>query len=270
MSRLSELFAARRSLGEIALLPYLTAGYPDPASCIELFKAMLQAGADGFEIGVAFSDPMADGLTQQRTNQRALEHGATLHTALDAARAIRREAATAPIMFMSYYNPLLAFGEAEFCGAAVDAGADAVIVPDLPPEESEPLRAACSAAGLDYIFLLGPTSTPERIRMVGRLASGFIYCVSLVGVTGARRNLSSDLPDFLARVRAATSVPLVLGFGISRPEHVQAVREQVDGVIVASALADIIESAAPEDRIGAVAERVRELRAAASNEPVSA
>ena len=145
------------------------------------------------------------------------------------------------------------------------AGADGVIVPDLPPEESAPLRSACQEAGLDYIFMLGPTSTPDRVRLVGQMASGFIYCVALVGVTGARTDMSNDLADFLARVRAETAVPLVVGFGISRPEHVRALKGQAQGVIVSSALADVIEATPPASRLAAVAERVRAFKQAASS-----
>lgn len=206
---------------------------------------------------------MADGLTMQRSNEQALGGGATTLTALHLAQTVRAHNATAPMVFMSYYNPVLAFGEPEFCRAAVEAGADGIIVPDLPPEESDPLRAACKAAGLEYIFMLGPTSTPERVRMVAGMASGFIYCVALVGVTGARSQLSTSLPDFLGRVRAETSIPLVVGFGISQPEHIRRLHGQADGVIVSSALADLIESTPVGRRAEAVAERIRELKTAA-------
>jgi tryptophan synthase alpha chain len=258
MSRLQAAFRAH----ELALFPYLTAGFPDPTSSGELVKTMVGAGADGLEIGVPFSDPMADGLTLQRANERALSQGASILTALHLAGWARQASPTAAITFMSYYNPILAFGEAAFCQAAIEAGADAVIVPDLPPEESGPLRAACAGAGLAYIFMLSPNSPPERIRRAAELASGFIYCVALVGVTGARTDLSTDLATFLAEVRKATDVPLVVGFGISKPEHVRALHGQADGVIVASALADLIESTPPERRSAAVAERIRELKVA--------
>jgi tryptophan synthase alpha chain len=223
----------------------------------------VDAGADGLEIGIPFSDPMADGLTMQRANEQALAHGANTLTALHLAQAVRAHNAAAPIALMSYYNPVLAFGERELCQAAVEAGADGIIVPDLPPEESAPLRAACGETGLEYIFMLGPTSTPERIQMVAEMARGFIYCVALVGVTGARSDLSTGLADFLARVRAETAVPLVVGFGISRAEHVRALHGQADGAIVASALTDLIESTPAERRMQVVTERIRELKAAA-------
>ena len=258
MSRLSEAFKP----GEAALFPYLTAGFPDLNASGELVKAMVEAGADGLEIGVPFSDPMADGLTLQRANERALAQGASILTALHLANWARKASPTAAVTFMSYYNPILAYGEDAFCQAAAEVGADAVIVPDLPPEESYPLRSACQAASLDYIYMLSPNSTLERIQLVAELASGFIYCVALVGVTGARTDLSTDLAAFLGRIRGATQVPLVVGFGISSPEHILALRGQADGVIVASALADLIESTPPERRSEAVASRIRQLKEA--------
>ena len=263
MSRLSAAFKP----GHIALFPYLTAGFPDPTASGELIKAMVDAGADGLEIGVPFSDPMADGLTLQRANERALAQGASILTALHLANWARQASPTVAITFMSYYNPILAYGEEAFCRTAAETGADAIIVPDLPPEESEPLRSACRETGLDYICMLSPNSPPERIQLVAELASGFIYCVALVGVTGARTDLATDLAGFLTLVRRATSVPLVVGFGISNPDHVRALHGQADGVIVASALADLIESTPPQRRSEAVAQRIRELKSAAAESP---
>jgi tryptophan synthase alpha chain len=260
VSRLAAAFQP----GRLALFPYLTAGFPDHTQSGELLKAMIEAGAGGLEIGVPFSDPMADGLTLQRANETALSHGASILTALHLASYARQASPTVAITFMSYYNPVLSFGESAFCEAAAQAGADGLIVPDLPPEESAPLRAACQAAGLNYVYMLSPNSPPDRIELVAGLAAGFIYCVALVGVTGARSDLSTDLSGFLGRVRAATSVPLVVGFGISLPEHVRSMRGLADGVIVASALADLIERTPPHERVAAVAERIRELTAAAS------
>jgi tryptophan synthase alpha chain len=259
MSRLRDTFKP----GQLALFPYLTSGFPDPEQSGQLIKASIDAGADGLEIGVPFSDPMADGATLQRANEQALRNGASILTALHLASWARQASDRVAITFMSYYNPVMAFGDHEFCQTAAQAGADALIVPDLPPEESAPVRAACREAGLEYIYMLGPTSTPERIQMVAGLASGFIYCVALVGVTGARNDMSSELDDFLARVRAATNVPLVVGFGISQPEHVRRLHGQADGVIVASALADLIESTAPERQVAALSHRIRELKEAA-------
>lgn len=265
MSRFGDVFKP----GELALFPYLTAGYPDSQASGELIRAMIEAGADGLEIGIPFSDPMADGLTMQRTNEQALKHGATTMTALHLVSWARKANARIAISLMSYYNPILAFGEAAFCAAAAEAGADGVIVPDLPPEESTPLRTACESAGIAYIYMLSPTSTPDRIELVGSLARGFIYCVALVGVTGARTMLASDLAEFLGRARAATKVPLVVGFGISQPEHIRSLHQLADGVIVSSALADLIEKTPPTERREALMQRVRELKQATLRPPTS-
>lgn len=267
MSRLQAVFERTRASGEVALFPYLTDGFPDRRSCAELVEAMLRAGADGLEIGIPFSDPVADGLTLQRASEQALRGGSTLETALETARHARQVSSEAPIVFMSYLNPILSFGEREFCRAAAAVGADGLIVPDLPPEECASVRQACIAAGLDYVLMLAPTSAPERIAHVAGLAGGFVYCVSLVGVTGARDALSAGLGPFLGRVRAATSVPLVVGFGISRPEHASALRGLADGAIVASALADLIERTHPTERGAAVHEYVREMKQACTSLP---
>lgn len=265
MSRLARLFERTRATGEVALLPYLTDGYPDRESCGELVEVMLRAGADGLEIGIPFSDPVADGLTLQRAGETALRGGATLETALETARRARAASDQAAIVFMSYLNPILAFGERAFCRAAAEVGADGLIVPDLPLEECEPLRQACLAAGLDYVLMVAPTSPPERIRRVAELASGFIYCVALVGVTGARDALSDRLAPFLGRVRAETRAPLVVGFGISRPEHIAALRGLAEGAVVASALADLIERTPPSQRAEALYQRVRAMKLASAS-----
>ena len=265
MSRIAGAFGPN----QLALFPYLMAGYPDGQSSAELARTIIAAVADGLEIGIPFSDPMADGLTLQRANEQALGHGATTLSALHLAQTARAASASVPIIFMSYYNPIMAFGEGEFCRTAKEAGADGVIVPDLPPEEAIPMRQACQSAGLDLIFLLAPTSTAERIELVAGQAQGFIYCVGLVGVTGARSEISTDLEDFLARVRRATSIPLVVGFGISKAEHVRALHGRADGVIVASALADLIEATPPPQRSEAIAARIRELKAATELSPIN-
>ena len=264
MTRLAATLERTRREGAVAVFPYLTAGYPDLIASQTLVEAVVRAGADGLEIGIPFSDPVADGLTLQRANERALRAGATVETAFALARAVRALSPDCPVVYMSYYNPILAYGEEAFCRAAAEAGADGLIVPDLPPEECQPLRSACLRAGLDYILMLAPTSTPERIRLVATLARGFIYCVSLVGVTGARASLSTSLGPFLDRIRAATALPLLVGFGISQPAHVEALRGQAEAVVVASALADLIESTPLERRAETIMERVRALKAAAT------
>lgn len=262
MTRIETTFARLASRGECGLFPYLTAGYPDPAASLELAEAALAAGVDGFEIGVPFSDPLADGATLQRANATALQSGATLDTALDLASAIRKRAPELPIALMSYCNPVMHRGEAELASALAQVGADAAIIPDLPVEESDSLGARLSEKGLDLVQMLAPTSSADRMARVGAKARGFVYCVALVGVTGARQSLSESLPGFLSRARSATPLPLVVGFGISRPEHVQRVTEYgAQGVIVASALVDLAESAGG-DTPGAVKRYLQEMKAA--------
>jgi tryptophan synthase alpha chain len=260
VSRLEETFRRLRAAGEIGLFPYLMAGFPALGADREILRALVAGGADGLEIGIPFSDPLADGATLQRASARALAAGARVGRAFELVGDLR-PAWDGPVVLMSYLNPVLAYGVERFCQEAARAGADGLIVPDLPPEEAEPVESACRAAGLHYIFLLAPTSTPERIETVARRAAGFIYGVALVGVTGARQTLDPALVPFLARVRAVCPQPLVVGFGISRPEQVQALRGHADGVIVASVLADLIEERDAGAPV-AVREYVQRLKAA--------
>ena len=246
MNRFGTRFAEFAQTGDAGLFPYLTAGYPDVETCRALAQAALDAGADGFEIGVPFSDPLADGATLQRANARAVASGANLDTAFELVQFIRARSAEKPIALMSYYNPLLHRGEVTVAAQLTNAGGDAVIVPDLPVEEDASLREALVSRQLDLVPFLAPTSSETRIAAVAALSPppGFIYCVALVGVTGARAGLSDTLDAFLARVGRATDVPLVVGFGIARPEHVRAAHKLgARGVIVASALVDLVDTA---------------------------
>jgi tryptophan synthase alpha chain len=254
-------FATLRARGETALLPYLSVGFPAPGETAALAIELVRAGADGLELGIPFSDPLADGATLQRVNQQSLDAGFRLDHAFATARAIRT-ASEVPIVFMSYYNPVQRHGIDAFCEAAAASGADGLIVPDLPVEEAEPLREACGQRAMKLITMLAPTTPDARMAVACATASGFIYCVSVVGVTGARSSLADELPAFLGRVREHTDVPLVVGFGISRPEHVARVGKLADGVIVASALVDLLESAAPERRAATAADFVRQMKAA--------
>jgi tryptophan synthase alpha chain len=263
MSRFAATFERLRRQRACGLFPYLMAGYPDVATSESLAHAALEAGADGFEIGVPFSDPLADGATIQRANGTALSGGATLDTALALARTIRRASPETPIALMSYFNPLLHRGLESFASALSAAGGDAVIVPDLPMEEAGDLDQALAAHALDFVPLLAPTSTDERLKRIVTAARGFVYCVSLVGVTGARNEISTALPAFLGRVRAVSQVPIAVGFGIARPEHIRTVCGQgADAAIVASALVDLIERS-PEPA-GPVRDLLREMKAAGS------
>ncbi|MBL7198911.1 MAG: tryptophan synthase subunit alpha [Anaerolineae bacterium] len=236
MSRIAETFEHLRSGGRTALMPYLTIGYPERESALALIPALVTAGADLVELGVPFSDPLADGATIQAASQRALENGMTLALCLEQAAALRARGTVAPFVLMGYYNPILQMGIERFACRAAASGIDGVIVPDLPPEESNSLRTILRASGIDMVFLLAPTSGDERIRYVAERASGFLYLVSLVGVTGARDRLPPDLEAFVARVRAVTDLPLAVGFGISTPAQAARVAGIADGVIVGSAL----------------------------------
>ncbi|HEX8966450.1 MAG TPA: tryptophan synthase subunit alpha [Chloroflexota bacterium] len=259
MNRFTRVFQRLERDGGCGLFPYLMAGFPDVATSHALAEAALQAGSDGFEIGVPFSDPLADGATLQRVNAAALEHGAGLDTALDLVRAIRRRAPATPVAVMSYYNPLRQRGDERVAQDLAAAEADAVIVPDLPAEESADLRVALRSHALGLVPLLAPTSHTARIRAVAALDPVFVYCVALVGVTGARQDLSNTLGPFLARVRAESSAPLVVGFGISQPAHVrEAARLGAAGAIVASALIDVVEHA--DDPVLAAAAYLREMK----------
>ncbi len=258
MSRLEALFARTRAEGRLALIVYVTVGYPEKTATPEIVEALVEAGADAVELGIPFSDPIAEGPTVQRTSQHALELGVTPDFCMEVAAECRRRV-DAPLLFMTYYNLLLKPGLATFCRRAAEAGVDGVIVPDLPADEGGDLEAAARPLGLDTVYLLAPTSTEARIRSVAAHASGFVYVVSLTGVTGARAALAAGVDALVRRVRAHTTLPACVGFGISLPEHVRALAGVADGVIVGSRLLDILGG--PNGREEAVA-FVRGLRAA--------
>lgn len=254
-------FARRRAAGGLALLPYLMAGYPSADATVELLARLADAGADGFELGIPFSDPLADGPTVQRAGQAALAGGMTAAGALEILRRARRTV-DRPVALMGYMNPIVRFGVERFCRAAAEAGANALIVPDLPPEEAEELGGAAAANRLDLVQFVAPTTSPERLKIVARAARGFVYCVSVTGVTGARAELAAGVDAMLARIRAVTTTPVVVGFGISRPEHITHLVGRADGAIVASALIDAM-AREPERAVAVVTEIVAGLRAAA-------
>lgn len=206
----------------------------------KLVKTLQESGADIVELGIPFSDPLADGATIQRASLRALRSQTTLRNVIDAAADMRRQV-DIPIVFMTYYNPVYQLGEAEFVKRCVSAGVDGVIVPDLPPEESEYLRRLSGEAGFDVIYLLAPTSSPERVETISRLSSGFIYYVSLTGVTGERASLAEGVKEGVCRIKAAAGKPVAVGFGISTPEQVKEVVQYADGVVVGSAIVRLIE-----------------------------
>ncbi len=245
-------FARARSERRVALIPYVMSGYPDEQTSEAIAVALGQAGADVIELGVPFTDPLADGATIQHASQRALELGMSLRRCLALAARIHAQTPT-PLVLMGYYNPILNAGLDTFAAEAAQAGVAGVIVPDLPPEEAEPLRSAAAAHGIELIFLVTPTSPDERIAQVARAASvtggGFVYCVSLSGVTGARDRLPDTLPAFIERVRAQISLPLAIGFSVSKPEHIAQIGKIADGAVVASALINAVDAAEPSKRV---------------------
>ncbi len=243
MHNITKTFASLKEQGRKALMPYVTMGYPTLSSALDIVPALVEAGADLVELGVPFSDPLADGATIQAAAQRALENGMSLALCLEQAATLRTRGVAIPFVLMGYYNPILQFGVERFAEQAVAAGIDGLIVPDLPPEEAGDLYTAATAHGLDVIFLLAPTSDAARVQTVAARSGGFIYLVSLVGVTGARESLPPDLADFVARVRAVTEKPLAVGFGIATPEQAAQVARLADGVIVGSALIKVIGAA---------------------------
>jgi tryptophan synthase alpha chain len=260
MSRIAGAFARLRSAGRTGLIPFLTVGYPERDSTLTLVPALVRGGADLVELGIPFSDPLADGVAVQRSSHQALLNGVTVRHCLQTARRLR-EGVDVPLIFMGYYNPLLAYGLERFAAEAAAAGADGLIIPDVPPVESDEMLAACRRHGLDLIFMLAPTSTDQEIDEAARRASGFIYCVAVVGVTGARDAMSPDLAPFIARVRARTDLPLAVGFGVSRAEHVAHIGTLAEAAVVGAALIGRLDGAAPEAREREVEAFVTGLRA---------
>ena len=257
MGRIRDALARARRDGRVALITYVTAGYPEPDATPALVQALVEGGADAIELGLPFSDPLADGATLQRAGARAIEGGMTAGRCLDVIREVRGQGVVIPLIVMTYYNPILAYGQDAFVRDAAAAGMDGLIVVDLPPEEAGELMARCRAGKLDLIPLLAPTSTDERIALALRLASGFVYCVSVAVVTGAREALPEELGSFLARVRRQTELPLAVGFGVSRREHVEALQGRADAAVVGSAIVDVIEAsprAEREERVKAYVE----------------
>ncbi len=265
MNRIDLKFQALKAEGRLGLFPYLTMGFPALELSEPLALAALEAGADGLELGIPFSDPVADGVTLQRASEKALANGVTPSWTLELAARLRART-DAPLLAMTYYNPVYRHGVEAFARDASDAGIDGLIVPDLPLSEAQPLAHAVRERGMHLILMVAPTSTPEHLQAVGRLAAGFVYCVSLVGTTGARAQLSDRLPSFMKTVRDSVSAPLLVGFGISRPDHVAGLRNLADGCIVGGAVADLLESTPAADREAALRTYIASLRAACAPE----
>lgn len=250
--RIASCFARLKAEGRTGLIAYLTVGYPNLAETPVLVSAAIAGGASLIELGVPFSDPLADGATIQRASAQALEQGVSIADCFEVTKDIRGQWQGVPLVFMGYYNTFLSYGLEHFCRDAAQAGLDGAIVVDLPPEEAGALLHHARPRGVDLIFLLTPTSTEERIKKVVSLAQGFLYCVSVTGVTGAREILPAYLPSFLARIRAHSQLPLAVGFGISRREHVEAVSHLAEAAVVGSAVIEVIDRSPPDQRAAAL------------------
>ena len=242
MNRIENKFAELAQRGEAALIPFVTAGDPDLNTTLEILRSLARRGADCIELGIPFSDPTADGPTIQRSSRRALQNGVSLRAIFGLVSEFRRNS-DVPLILFGYYNPIFRYGVKEFCRQAARAGADGMLCVDLPPEESAELKAHTEAHGLELIFLLSPTSDSERIRLVAKNGRGFIYYVSVTGVTGTRRALDTRLPSQVARVRRMTALPVAVGFGVSTPKQAAWIAGFADAVVVGSALVETIEKA---------------------------
>lgn len=239
MNRIDDKFASLRAAGEKALVCFVTAGDPNLETTRGIVLALEQGGADVVELGVPFSDPMADGPSIQASSMRALEAGTSISDVLKLVQSIRKDSQI-PLVLMSYYNPVYKYGLNRFAGEASGSGVDGVIVTDIIPEEAEEWKAEADRVSLNTVFLLAPTSTDSRIEGVASVGSGFIYCVSRTGVTGTRAVLASGIRELVAEIRKKTDLPICVGFGISKPEHVREVGEYADGAVVGSVLVDLI------------------------------
>ena len=238
MSRIASVFNQPE---HTALIPYITVGYPSIEATLEVVPLLASCGCDIVELGIPFSDPLADGVTIQKASFRALQNGVTPARCLEVAKQLSHEV-DIPLVFMTYFNPVFSHGLEEFCRACASSGVSGLIIPDLPPEEGSELEAKTQEQGLDLIYLLAPTSTEERIRLVAERSRGFIYLVSVSGVTGTRDRLPKDLGVFVARVKKFASQPLCVGFGISTPAQARRVAKMADGVIVGSRIIQLMEA----------------------------
>ena len=243
MSKLSNTFKKLNRQGDAGLIVFVTAGDPNLETTVQTVLALEKAGVDAVELGIPFSDPLADGPVIQASSERGLQSGATIPTILDTVHTIRKHSQI-PIVFMTYFNPVLQYGLESFIKNTATAGVDGVLLTDVPPEEAGDWAFICHQNAVDTIFLLAPTSTDERIQQVAEMGTGFIYCVSRTGVTGEREQLPQDLTKLVGRIRAHTNQPIVVGFGISQPEHVRAVCRDMpaDAVVVGSAVVRLLNS----------------------------
>jgi tryptophan synthase alpha chain len=266
-TRISQRFAELRASGELGIVAYITAGDPSLDATLKFVLALAEAGADIIELGIPFSDPLADGPTIQRASERALKAGTTLASVIDLVRRIRQSkspGSEVPLILFGYYNPIFQMGVEKFAAAASAAGADGVLVTDLTPEESADYRQILAAHHLDTVFLGAPTSTDERLSTIAAVTTGFLYLISRTGVTGAKDALPDELPALARRARAITNLPIAVGFGISLPGHVSVLGGLADAAVIGSALVSEIENANSVDAAAvALAARIRPLKEAA-------
>lgn len=259
-SRIGATFAELAARDETALMPYVTIGHPSKESTLEIVPALVEGGATMVELGIPFSDPLADGPTIQRSSFQALQNGVTLEYCLETASRLRQRGVDVPLVFMGYVNPMLRYGLERFVADSAEAGVDGFIVPDLPPDESAEMAECCQRYGRDLIFMVAPTSKDEHIQAIANQATGFIYCVSTTGVTGARDQVAGGLSEFIARIRKWVELPVAVGFGVSSPEHVREIGQEADGVIVGSALVSRLNDADPEGVADVSRDFIRYLR----------
>ncbi len=260
MSRLASIFDRP---ARTALIAYVTVGYPSLEATLKVVPLLASSGCDIVELGIPFSDPLADGATIQKASFRALQNGVTPKLCLEVARELSQKVDIA-LVFMTYFNPVFSYGLEEFCRACASSGIDGLIIPDLPPEEGSELEAITQKQDIDLIYLLAPTTTEERIRLLAERSRGFIYLVSVTGVTGVRDNLPPGLEAFVARVRKAVTQPLCVGFGISTPEQARRVAQIADGVIVGSRIIQLMET---DDFTSPLGNFIKELRLALDESP---
>ena len=261
-NRIDAALSRLRELGQPAIAPFITIGFPDIPTSESLARAILESGGDMLELGVPFSDPLADGPIIQMTSYRALQNGVTVATCLDTVRNLRESGVEAPLIFLGYYNPYLHYGLERFLDEARDVGLDGMIVPDLPTEEAAHLFQMTSQRSIHLIPMLAPTSSDQRIRDACQSAGGFIYCVSLTGVTGARRSSSQSTRALAERIRRHTDLPILVGFGVSRREHIEEIATFADGVAVGTALLDAVDKASEDSRTDAARNFIHSLKGA--------
>ncbi len=257
MKRIESAFTRAKAEGRAAFVSYVCAGDPDMGTSLEICRTLIASGVDVLELGVPFSDPLADGLTNQLAAQRALEAGATQAGVLELVRAVRKGDERTPVVFYTYYNLMFSNGLDAYISSAKAAGVDGMLVLDLPPEEAEDYLASCARHGMDTVFLIAPTTPPARVAFIAKHATGFVYYVSRTGVTGVRAELAADLKEMVGMIRSATERPLVVGFGVSKREQVATISALADGVVVGSAIVNTIkdnlgDAAAMTSRMGAL------------------